>query len=92
MKKIALSAIRVYQKTLSPDHGVFRARFPYGYCKFYPSCSEYTYQSIEKFGLIKGIFKGAWRILRCNPWSRGGLDPVSPVIPEAAQRLSGIQK
>lgn len=76
MKKIALLAIRAYQKTLSPDHGWFRARFPYGYCGFYPSCSEYTYQSIEKFGLIRGIFKGVWRILRCNPWSHGGLDPV----------------
>ncbi|OGL89417.1 hypothetical protein A3H75_03190 [Candidatus Uhrbacteria bacterium RIFCSPLOWO2_02_FULL_51_9] len=76
LKWFALWLIRVYQKTVSPDHGWFRARFPYGYCKFYPSCSEYVYQSIEKLGLIKGIFKGSWRILRCNPWSKGGLDWV----------------
>lgn len=72
----ALGMIRLYQKTISPDHGWFRARFPYGYCKFYPSCSEYTYQAIDKFGFFKGFFKGTWRILRCNPWSRGGMDLV----------------
>jgi len=43
-------------------------------CRFYPSCSEYTYQAIEKYGLIKGSWKGARRILRCYPWSRGGID------------------
>ncbi|MEK7532396.1 MAG: membrane protein insertion efficiency factor YidD [Patescibacteria group bacterium] len=76
LKRVALWLIRLYQKTFSPDHGWFRARFPYGYCKFYPSCSEYTYQAIDKFGFFKGIFKGSWRIARCNPWSRGGMDLV----------------
>ncbi|MEK7102469.1 MAG: membrane protein insertion efficiency factor YidD [Patescibacteria group bacterium] len=76
LKRVALWLIRLYQKTFSPDHGWFRARFPYGYCKFYPSCSEYTYQAIDKFGFFKGIFKGFWRIVRCNPWSRGGMDLV----------------
>lgn len=68
--------IRIYQKTISPDHGIFKAVFPYGYCKYYPSCSEYGYQVIKKKGLILGLPLTLWRIIRCNPWSKGGLDPV----------------
>jgi hypothetical protein len=45
-------------------------------CKFEPSCSEYTYQAIDKHGVFKGLVFGTWRILRCNPWSKGGYDPV----------------
>jgi len=66
--------IRLYQKTISPDHGFFRHRFPHGYCRFYPTCSEYAYQSIKKRGLVVGSLKSAWRILRCNPWGKGGID------------------
>ncbi|MBI5222717.1 MAG: membrane protein insertion efficiency factor YidD [Candidatus Magasanikbacteria bacterium] len=69
-----LFIIRLYQKTLSPDHGFFRFRFPRGYCRYYPSCSEYAYQVIKKRGIIVGIPKAIWRVLRCNPWSRGGVD------------------
>lgn len=69
-----LLLIRLYQKTVSPDHGFFKSAFPQGYCRFYPSCSEYGYQSIEKNGLIKGSLKAMWRILRCNPWNKGGVD------------------
>ena len=50
--------------------------FPGGYCRYHPTCSEYGYQSIEKFGLVKGGVKTVWRILRCNPFSKGGNDPV----------------
>jgi len=71
-----LKLIKVYQKTLSFDHGIFKDLFPGGYCKYHPTCSVYTYQAIEKYGLIKGGLMGAWRILRCNPWSNGGYDPV----------------
>ncbi len=74
--RIGMGIIRLYQKTVSPDHGVFKARFPHGYCKFYPSCSEYGYQSLQKHGLIKGGAKTTWRILRCNPWTKGGVDVV----------------
>ena len=85
MKKIFLKAqkiirlpflvlIRLYQKTLSPDHGLFKRLHPYGYCKYYPTCSEYGYQAIEKYGVIRGILKTTYRILRCNPWSKGGED------------------
>jgi len=66
--------IRLYQKTISPDHGLFKSRFPRGYCRFYPTCSEYGYQVIKKRGIIIGSFKAVWRILRCNPWSKGGVD------------------
>ena len=76
MAKIAVMLIDLYQKTLSPDHGLFKARYPTGYCKYYPSCSEYTKQSIQKHGSIRGVFKGLFRILRCNPLSKGGFDPV----------------
>ncbi|MCO5211684.1 MAG: membrane protein insertion efficiency factor YidD [Caldilinea sp.] len=45
-------------------------------CRFYPTCSSYTYQAIEKYGVAKGSWMGFKRILRCNPWNKGGFDPV----------------
>lgn len=66
--------IRLYQKTISPDHGFFKEKFAGGYCPFYPSCSQYGYEAVKKFGLIRGGFKTAWRILRCHPWTKGGVD------------------
>lgn len=69
-----LFLIKLYQRTISPDHGLFKARFTHGYCRFYPTCSEYSYQTIKKHGLIRGLCKTSWRILRCNPWSKGGID------------------
>ncbi len=69
-----LLLIRLYQKTISPDHGLFKAFFPHGYCKFHPSCSEYSHQIIKKKGLILGLPKTLWRIIRCNPWNKGGVD------------------
>lgn len=76
MKKLSLLLIKVYQKTLSPDHGPVRHAFPYGYCKFTPTCSVYTYQAIEKYGFWKGWRLGLNRIGRCNPSNSGGIDPV----------------
>ncbi|MDD4995129.1 MAG: membrane protein insertion efficiency factor YidD [Patescibacteria group bacterium] len=73
-RQAALFAIRGYQKTLSFDHGIFRFMFPGGYCRFQPTCSDYTYESIKKYGIIRGGFKGLWRVMRCNPFSKGGLD------------------
>lgn len=75
-KTFILFVIRFYQKTISFDHGYFRFLFPHGYCRYYPSCSEYGYQAIEKYGVVKGSFKALGRILRCNPWSQGGNDPI----------------
>jgi len=76
IKKILLTFIKWYQKTLSPDHGPLSIFYSEGFCRFKPTCSEYTYQAIDKYGEIIGGFKGLWRIIRCNPWSRGGYDPV----------------
>lgn len=69
-----LWVIKLYQHTISPDHGWFKFLHPHGYCRYYPTCSEYGYQVIKKRGIIIGISKTIWRILRCNPWSRGGID------------------
>ena len=67
--------ITVYQKTLSPDHGWFRPLYPHGFCKFYPSCSEYTKQALQKHGL-RGLLMGFKRVLRCNPYTKGGVDEI----------------
>ncbi|MBU1178163.1 membrane protein insertion efficiency factor YidD [Patescibacteria group bacterium] len=71
-----LLLIRLYQKTLSMDHGIFSRVLPYGFCRFHPTCSEYGYQAIKRHGLIKGSLLTSWRVLRCNPLSHGGHDPV----------------
>ncbi len=71
-----LILIRIYQKTISPDHGVFSQFFSHGVCKYQPTCSEYGYDAIKKHGLLKGGLLGVWRVLRCNPWSKGGEDLV----------------
>lgn len=76
LKHIALKSIRLYQKTLSLDHGPMKKAFPQGFCRFYPTCSQYTYEAIDKYGMFKGSAMGTWRVLRCNPWSKGGNDPV----------------
>jgi len=68
MKKISLGLIRVYQTTLSPLLG--------HHCRFYPTCSMYTYQAIEKYGLIKGIVLGIKRLFKCHPLHPGGVDYI----------------
>jgi uncharacterized protein len=75
-RKPFLLLIRIYQKTISPDHGFLKILFPYGFCKYNPTCSDYGYNAIEKYGIVHGGAKAVWRILRCNPWSRGGDDPL----------------
>lgn len=66
MKKVFIGMINFYQKHISK---LFGAK-----CRFYPTCSEYTKQAIDKYGIIKGIFKGLKRILKCNPFYEGGID------------------
>jgi putative membrane protein insertion efficiency factor len=68
--------IKIYQKTLSLDHGPLNYLHPHGFCRFYPTCSEYGIQVIKKYGPIKGGLKTIWRVLRCNPFNKGGYDPV----------------
>ena len=70
MKYPLLFLIKVYQWTISPLLGPV--------CKYYPSCSHYGYQAIARHGAVKGSALIAWRILRCNPWSPGGVDHVPP--------------
>jgi len=64
-----LGLIRLYQLTISRS-------LPPNTCRFYPSCSHYGYQAIYKHGLIKGSYLAIWRVLRCNPFNPGGIDPV----------------
>ncbi len=75
-KNIGLILIRIYQKLFSFDHSFWSKYVDYRVCIYHPSCSEYTYQSIKKFGLIKGSIMGFFRILRCNSANIPGDDPV----------------
>jgi len=75
-KNIVIFAIKFYQKTISPDHGVFKNFFPHGYCRFSPTCSQYGIDAVNKHGVLKGGLKTIWRILRCNPFNKGGHDPA----------------
>ncbi len=68
MKRVVLGAIVVYKKFVSP-------LFPPS-CRFTPSCSRYTLDAVEKYGVVRGLCKGAWRVARCHPFSQGGYDPV----------------
>ena len=71
MRKLIISLINLYQKGISPMISSKNI-----HCKFYPTCSEYTKQAIEKYGAVKGTILGIHRILRCNPFSKGGYDPL----------------
>lgn len=70
IRNFLIFLIKQYQKYISPTLS------RYSKCPFTPSCSNYTMQAIEKYGAIKGSILGFWRILRCNPFSKGGYDPV----------------
>lgn len=68
IKKIGIGLIIFYQRYISP--------FSPSHCRFYPTCSEYTLEAIQRYGLKKGSWMGIKRILRCNPFNPGGYDPV----------------
>lgn len=68
MKKTIIRTIEFYQKTLSPDHGFMKYRYPYGYCRHYPSCSEYTKQAFIYNSFLKATLLSSKRIGRCNPF------------------------
>jgi uncharacterized protein len=68
VRLLIIAPIRVYQRLLSPAFGQR--------CKYYPSCSEYAAQAVERFGILRGLILAGWRLLRCNPWSHGGFDPI----------------
>ena len=69
MRRIFIKLIRFYQKYISPLK-------KHGCCKYNPTCSQYAIEAFSKYGVIKGGALSVWRILRCNPWSKGGYDPV----------------
>ena len=74
-RSVAVAPLRVYKRVLSPALGPR--------CRYAPSCSDYAIQAIRDYGILRGLVLAAWRLLRCNPLSAGGFDPVS------AQRLFG---
>ena len=69
MRPAAIAVLRGYQRWISPLLGPR--------CKYYPSCYEYAVQAIGRYGILRGSVLAAWRLLRCNPFSHGGYDPVS---------------
>ena len=69
MKKILIRLVKIYQKYLSPLKG-------HSTCIYFPTCSQYAVEAIEKYGALKGGLLAVWRILRCNPFAKGGYDPV----------------
>jgi putative membrane protein insertion efficiency factor len=68
MREIVIKPIRLYRRFVSP-------MLPSS-CRYWPSCSQYMLQAIQRHGVLTGGLMGAWRLLRCNPWSKGGVDPV----------------
>lgn len=69
--RILVAMVRFYQQTLHSFMG-------YGSCRFTPTCSQYMIEALERHGPFKGLMLGCWRILRCNPFCKGGYDPVPP--------------
>ena len=67
-RRLATAPIELYRRVLSP---LFPAR-----CKYEPSCSTYAAQAIRELGILRGLVLAVWRLLRCNPWSHGGFDPI----------------
>jgi hypothetical protein len=76
MRKFLIFFIGIYQKTLSPDHGVLRFMFPFGVCRYTPTCSEYAKEAVHVHGSFGGLALALKRILRCHPFNEGGYDPV----------------
>lgn len=79
---ILVAVIRVYQWTISPLLGPR--------CKYYPSCSNYGLEAVRRHGAMRGFALGAWRVLRCNPWSYGGVDDV-PLRSEPLFRRGSLE-
>ena len=74
MKKLIVFIIEVYQKTISPDHGILKWR---NVCVFYPTCSEYTKKAVIKYGAVKGVWMGIRRVFRCHPWQKERIDDIT---------------
>ena len=68
LRSLAVAPLRFYQRAISP---ALPKR-----CKYHPSCSEYAVRAVTRYGILRGVVLAAWRVLRCNPWSHGGVDFV----------------
>ncbi len=75
-KNMAIRAIEFYQFTFSPDHSWLKVKYPHGFCKHYPTCSEYSKQAIGKFGLMRGGWLAIKRVGKCNPWTESKIDLI----------------
>ena len=67
-RAVATAPVRLYRRLISPAFGQR--------CKYHPTCSAYALQAIRTYGILRGVVLAGWRLLRCNPWSHGGFDPV----------------
>ena len=76
MTQILIFTIKIYQTTLSPDHGWFQARWPYGFCRYQPTCSQYAIDALKQHGALMGSWLAAKRLVRCNPFAQPGVDHV----------------
>ena len=77
IKKTVINTIKIYQKILSPDTGLpNKLGLTKNTCQFFPTCSVYTIQAVEKYGVLKGLYKGFRRVLRCHPWQKNHIDPL----------------
>lgn len=82
MKYLILRLIKFYQKFISPMLGKK--------CRFYPTCSAYTYEAIEEYGVFKGLYLGIKRISKCHPFNEGGYDPLPKKKMKIIRRLNEI--
>jgi putative membrane protein insertion efficiency factor len=69
LRELALLPLHLYRRVISPAFGP--------HCRYHPTCSEYAVEAVRTHGVARGSVLAAWRVLRCNPWSRGGVDPVA---------------
>jgi uncharacterized protein len=83
LRSIAIAPIRLYQRALSP---ALPSR-----CKYHPSCSQYAVEAVRTYGILRGIVLAGWRLLRCNPWSHGGVDFVEDQTLFSPRGLGGAQ-
>lgn len=84
VRRAAIGPIEAYRRWVSP---ALPRR-----CKYEPTCSAYAVEAIERFGILRGLILAAWRLLRCNPWSHGGFDPVTQQRLFASRHPSSVRR